>query len=230
MECNDLQAVVERVIPGMHFALITPRNNAVIETAYQLWAALVYRKCYECKVYASTDVAFLCRLVGQQYVPFYYENVTNEGDVPRLGVPTDCSSYFALHDNSQIVNSVDGRVNSNLALQPAITPNTCDIGFWAVTGVNGFHVAGNISDAIGLLIRDVLISPMAIWCESFPVSMRKARENYAKRFYQRYDFRYEQIGYIPIGASSYIDEAYSQRELRWKNSRNTLFELYAQGF
>lgn len=73
-------------------------------------------------------------------------------------------------------------------------------------------------------------APLAIWCENYLMGIIKARESYAKRFYQRYDFRYESIGWIPLEAGCYIYEAYGQREQRRQRNKSDLIDFYEKAF
>lgn len=229
MNMYGLQTIVERVSPTLNFAMITPQNIAVLETAEELWRALVYRKRFECLIFASSDKNVLCRLVGQKYVPFYYKNILVEGAVARLGVPVDCSTYYALEYDYQEADFIKN-INFNSIARSYVTPTSYDSGSWAVSGLNGFCTAKDIVEVISILKSNILKAPIAIWCEDFSMGVIKAREDYVKRFYQRYDFRYESFSWIPIDEVCYIDELYDQREQRRQKNKAGLTDLHEKGF
>ncbi|MEN6414248.1 MAG: hypothetical protein ABFC84_16030 [Veillonellales bacterium] len=225
----DLQTIVERIMPPMHFALITPQNAAVVETANDLWAALVNRRRFECLLFASPDVSFLHQLVGQKYPPLYFQNITADGAVARLAIPIDCTMYFAMEDDCQVVNPLENPSAMGVT-HACVTPTTCNNGCWAVSGLNGFCVAEGMAEVISILSSYRLKEPTAIWCEDLLMGRFKARESYVNRFYQRYDFRHEIISWIPMDLDCYIDEAFDQREHRRQKNQTRLFDLYEKGF
>lgn len=216
--------VVEHV---MRFAMITPTNIAIVETPEELWTALIYRSSYPAVIYASSDVSLLKSLVGQHAVPVYYGNVCDERETPRLAMPTDDVTYFMLEYNSATLNSQEDLMKR---MPQHITPETIDRGCWAITGLNGFGLAKNIQQLISVVNGHVLQSAVAIWCQDWTMAYMKVRESYAKRFFQRYDYRHEQIGWIPWGVEGYLDEAFEQREQRRHINRMELFALYEGGY
>lgn len=220
------------IIPQLNYALISSESIAICENETKLWGCLQARKNYNCMVYAMVDQFKLQQLLQQKYPSFFYSNNTGLG-ILSLEVPSPlkgASGYYCLQNSNELIEGSVQNPITNYTAPP--TTQMIDTGFWAISGLNGYYVANSINDLINVFLSNVLNTPVAIWCSNSAQAHWTVRQEYVRRFYQRYSAEIETI-FLPHELTpTYLDLHFELREERLKNNENystLLYDFYKYG-
>lgn len=221
------------VLPPMNYAMVSSESLAICENETNLWYCLHGRKNYHCMVYAMPDQFKLQQLLQQKYPSFFYSNNAGLGSI-ALKVPTPLkgnNGYYSLHNPSQLIEGSIQHPVTNYNLSPTL--QIIDMGFWSISGLNGYYIANSINELINVFLSNSLTMPLAIWCYDSFQAHWTVRQEYVRRFYQRYSADVENILLPPELTSNYLDSSFDQREERLKNNEDSsqlLYDFYNFGF
>lgn len=221
------------VLPQMNYAVISSESFAICENENKLWHCLQGRKNYQCMVYAMVDQFKLQQLLQQKYPSFFYSNNAGLGSI-ALKVPTPLKGkdgYYSLHNSSQLIEGSIQHPVTNYSLSPTL--QNINMGFWSISGLNGYYIANSINELIDVFLSNRLNTPLAIWCYDSYQAHWTVRQEYVRRFYQRYSAEVENILLPSKLTSTYYDPSFEKREERLKYNEGysqLLYDFYKLGF
>lgn len=194
----------------MKFLVISRFNIAFCEDVFKLSSALEHRAEAEAMVYVG----------GEDWEPLLA--------MARIG------QHRLFENHSEETTSW-----SMMALPPVITGSLCltqkskqmalvaldkPFGEWAISALNGFCTAASDAELCGILQGGSMVFPIARWMPDHNSAVVAARSNYIKRFYDRYDARYEQTGLEQCWCDWFHDPFFEEREKRRSTQINVLQE------
>lgn len=194
----------------MKYLLISKSNIAFCDDVFKLRSALEHRSEAESMVYAGGEdwepLLAMAR-IGQQRL---FDNHTDE-NLPwnMIALPPVIPGNLCLTQKKE-----------QMPLVALDKPS----GEWAISALNGFCTAASDAELCGFLQGGSMVFPIARWMPDHNSAVVAARSSYIKRFYDRYDARYEQTGLEQCWREWFHDSYFDERENRRASQMDVLQE------
>jgi hypothetical protein len=187
----------------MKYLMLGLQNVAFCQDLTDLGRALTYRGDTRCMVYGDNNYETLRNLadMGQRRL---IQNYTGNQVYNQILVPSTIIDAQFLSSGTSEANTKD------LVAMVAY-------GAWAISGINGFCIAKSIVELLQILASEVLVFPVATWIGEVDNAVVAARNSFTRRFYQRYDWRYESPGMPQQKIDFFQDVHHVVREKRREN-------------